>query len=346
MFDKTLGRWLDATGPHADIVLSSRIRLARNVAGVNFPGRALPADQERLIEGVEGALQNLSIYAPDRFLRSKRLTPVQTGYLVERHLASLEFAAEGVSRALFVGQDETLSVMVNEEDHLRLQTISSGLDFTPALKELQSLDEVLGAGLGYAFSGQYGFLTACPTNLGTGMRASVLIHLPGLALTREIEKILRGALQVGLAVRGLYGEGSETRGNLFQISNQVTLGKSEEEIVEVLTKIATDVVGFERKARDYLLEKLHLEIEDKVMRADAVLRSARLLTGDEATNLLGVLRLGVTTGLIPSPNTKLINELMILCRPANLQVYYDRELAPPERDAVRAELVRARLATA
>jgi protein arginine kinase len=239
-----------------------------------------------------------------------------------------------------------MSLMVNEEDHLRLQTLASGLDFGASLKELQSFDEVLGAGLGYAWSEQTGFLTACPTNLGTGMRASVLIHLPGLALTKEIEKILRGALQVGLAVRGLYGEGSETKGNLFQISNQVTLGKSEEEIIEVLNKITAEVVGFERKAREYLLEKLHVEIEDKVLRADAILRHARLLNSDEATNLLGVLRLGVTSGLISQPGVKLVNELMILCRPANLQVYYDREMPSQERDAVRSELVRAKLATA
>jgi protein arginine kinase len=346
MLDKTLSKWLDATGPNADIVISSRIRLARNLAGVNFPGRTLPADQERVIDRAEQALQGLSIYAPDRFLRRKRLSEIQTGCLVERHLASLEFAAGKTSRALFVGPGETLSVMVNEEDHLRLQILASGLDFNASLTELQSLDDVLGAELGYAFSPQYGFLTACPTNLGTGMRASVLIHLPGLALTKEIEKILRGALQVGLAVRGLYGEGSETRGNLFQISNQVTLGKSEEEIIEVLGKIANEVVGFERKARTYLLEKLRLEIEDKVFRADAILRSARLLSSTEATNLLGVLRLGVTTGLIPGPGIRSINELMIFCRPACLQDYYDRELPPRERDAVRAELVRAKLAVA
>jgi protein arginine kinase len=346
MFDKTLGKWLDASGPDADVVLSTRIRLARNIAGINFPGRTQPEDQERVVDRVEAILQQLSVFAPDRFLRSRRLTPLQTSYLVERHLASLEFASAGTSRALFVGPDETLSLMVNEEDHLRLQTLTSGLDFDAPLRELQGLDEVLGAGLGYAWSDQLGFLTACPTNLGTGLRASVLIHLPGLVLTREIEKILRGALQVGLAVRGLYGEGSETRGNLFQISNQVTLGKSEEEIIEVLSKITAEVVGFERKAREYLVEKLHMEIEDKVMRADAVLRAARLLNGNEAINLLGVLRLGVTTRLISQPSLKLINELMILCRPATLQVYYDREMPAPERDAVRSELVRARLAIA
>jgi protein arginine kinase len=211
---------------------------------------------------------------------------------------------------------------------------------------VQTFDDALGGELGYAFSEQLGFLTACPTNVGTGLRASVLIHLPGLVLSREIEKILRGALQVGLAVRGLFGEGTETKGNLFQISNQVTLGKSEEEIVEGVARTTQDIIGYERKMRDYLLEKLKPEIEDKVFRADAVLRSARLLTSAEATNLLGVLRLGVTTGLLPKPDLRTLNELLILCRPSNLQVYFDQEMPSQERDARRAELVRARLLSA
>jgi protein arginine kinase len=350
MFSKSVGRWLDASGPDSDIVLSTRIRLARNLAGLAFPGQAPAAEQDQVIQRTELALQKLSVYAPDRFIARSNLTPLKTSYLVERHLVSPDFAlpARGSAqhRAVFVGPDETLSVMVNEEDHLRLQILASGFDLSPALAELQSFDAALGAELGYAYSETLGFLTACPTNVGTGMRASVMIHLPGLVLTREIERILRGALQVGLAVRGLFGEGTETKGNLFQISNQVALGKSEEEIVEELAKTTREVIGFERKARDYLLAHLRPEIEDKVFRAEAVLHSARLLNSSEVTNFLGLLRLGVATGLLAKPDLRLINELLILGRPANLQVYYDQELSEAERDARRAELVRARLLTA
>jgi len=351
MFNKTVGRWLDAKGPCSDVIVSSRIRFARNLGGILFPGRAGSAEREEIVQRVEAALQKLSIYNPDRFVANSDLSELRTKYLVERHLVSPDFARMVAQRAVFVSSDETLSVMVNEEDHLRMQILASGFDLAPALAELQSLDEALGSALGYAFSGRLGFLTACPTNVGTGMRASVLVHLPGLVLTREIEKVLRGAFQIGLAVRGLFGEGTDTQGNLFQISNQATLGKSEEEIVQSLNKIAAEVVGFERKARTYLLENLRRDIEDKVFRAEAILRSARLLNSHEATNLLGVLRLGVACGLLTGPGQTrgsaptlgAVNELMILCRPANLQVFYDREMNQGERDALRAELVRSRL---
>jgi len=343
MFSKNIGKWLEPTGPEADVVLSSRVRLARNIRGLLFPGHASPAELESIVQHCETALHRFSIYEPDLFVRNQELTPLRAGYLTERHLISPDFLRLNQHKAAFILGDETLSVMINEEDHLRLQVLASGLDLGPVLKELQTFDDALGGELGYAFSEQLGFLTACPTNVGTGLRASVLIHLPGLVLSREIDKILRGALQVGLAVRGLFGEGTETKGNLFQISNQVTLGKSEEEIVEGVAKTTQDIIGYERKMRDYLLEKLKPEVEDKVFRADAVLRSARLLSSAEATNLLGVLRLGVTTGLLPKPDLRTLNELLILCRPSNLQVYFDQEMPSQERDARRAELVRARL---
>jgi protein arginine kinase len=341
---RTPGRWLDAQGQCTDVIVSSRVRLARNLNGVLFPGRAAAAEREEVVRRVETALQPLSIYGPGQFLTDSDLNGLHGEYLAERHLISPDFARSVLPRAVFISQDETLSIMVNEEDHLRLQVLTAGFDPGGALKDAQDLDEVLGNALGYAFSARLGFLTTCPTNVGTGLRASVLVHLPGLVLTREIEKVLRGALQVGLAVRGLFGEGSDTQGNLFQISNQATLGKSEDEIVQGLNRIATEVIAFERKARTYLLENLRPDIEDKVFRAEAILRSARLLTGREATNLLGVLRLGVATGLLARPQMREVNELMILCRPANLQVGHEREMNQRERDARRAELLRTRLA--
>lgn len=347
MFAKQTGPWLDASGPDSEVVVSTRIRLARNLEGMLFPGRAGNDEQQRVVDCCREAISRLSIFSVDSFRTSHELRPLDLEYLVERHLVSPDFAASKVTaRAVFVSQDETVSIMINEEDHLRMQVLASGFDSLPALRELQGLDAALGACLRYAFSPELGFLTACPTNVGTGMRASVLIHLPGLVLTKEIEKILRAALQVGIAVRGLFGEGTETRGNLFQVSNQVTLGKSEEEIIEELGKTTREIISYERRAREYLLKNLRLELEDKVLRAEAILRCARLLTTNEATNLLGLIRLGRAVGILNQPELATINELLVLSRPANLQFWFEREMTPQERDAARAELIRNRLKSA
>lgn len=338
-----VGRWLGATGPEADVVVSTRVRLARNLADVPFVSRAKASEQAQVVDIVRWALRDIGYLDKGRFLDDEQLTPERGRFLVERHLVSTDFVDSKLRRGLFVGADEALCLMVNEEDHLRFQALVSGLDFAAAFALVSALDERLEADIGYAFSGQFGFLTACPTNVGTGMRASVLVHLPGLVLTREIEKVLRGALHIGLEVRGLYGEGSETKGNFFQISNQRTLGQSETEIVETVTASCRQVVGYERKAREYLIKRLRTEVEDKVYRSLALLKSARILTSDEAVNLLATVRLGAALGIVNEVSLAQVSRLLVLVRPENLQVMLGERLKAAERDERRATFVRESL---
>jgi protein arginine kinase len=338
-----VGRWLAATGPEADVVLSTRVRLARNLADVPFTHRAVPRDHERTIEAVRWALTDTGYLENGKFLENEQLAEPQGQYLIERHLASPDFVASKAKRGLYVGSDEAASLMVNEEDHLRFQVLASGLDFPEAFTAAAALDEKLESQLQYAFSPEFGFLTACPTNLGTGMRASVLVHLPALVITREIEKVLRGAIHIGLAVRGLYGEGTETKGNFFQISNQKTVGQTEWEIIETISDISRQVILYERKAREYLMKKLRVEVEDKVFRSLGLLRGARVLSSDEAINLIASLRLGVALGIVNEINLEQVTRLLILVRPANLQVMLGENLTAAERDERRATFVRETL---
>ena len=276
-------------------------------------------------------------------LGNDELSESRTRLLLERHLVSLDFVESKQLRAFYVTKDETLSLMVNEEDHLRFQALVSGLDFPTAYESVSVFDDELEGELAYAFSPKYGFLTACPTNLGTGMRASVLAHLPALVLTKEIEKVLRGAVHIGLMVRGLYGEGSQTKGNLFQISNQRTLGQSESEIIETVIDIARQVIEYERKAREYLVKNFRVETEDKTFRSLALLRSARILSSDEAINLLATVRLGVALGSINEVSLEQVSRLLVLVRPANLQALLGEDLGPSQRDERRATFVRESL---
>ncbi len=338
-----VGKWLAANGPEADVVLSTRVRLARNVAEVPFTHRATETDHERTIEVARWALADSGYLDSGKFLSNEELAEPQGQYLIERHLASPDFVASKAKRGLYVSNDETTSLMVNEEDHLRFQVMASGLDFPEAFTAAAALDEKLERQLQYAFSGEFGFLTACPTNLGTGMRASVLAHLPALVITREIEKVLRGAMHIGLAVRGLYGEGSETKGNFFQISNQKTVGQTEWEIIETIADISRQVITYERKAREYLMKKLRVEVEDKVFRSLGLLKGARVLSSDEAINLIAGLRLGVALGIINEVNLEQVTRLMILVRPANLQAMLGEKLSAAERDERRATFVRETL---
>jgi protein arginine kinase len=339
----TVGKWLAATGPEADVVLSTRVRLARNLADVQFTHRAEPRDQERTVEAVRWALTDTGYLQNGKFLEDGQLAEPQGQYLIERHLASPDFVASKAKRGLYVSNDEGTSLMVNEEDHLRFQVLASGLDFPEAFTATAALDEKLEGQLQYAFSPEFGFLTACPTNLGTGMRASVLVHLPALVITREIEKVLRGAIHIGLAVRGLYGEGSETKGNFFQISNQKTVGQTEWEIIETISDISRQVILYERKAREYLMKKLRVEVEDKVFRSFGLLRGARVLSSDEAINLIAGLRLGVALGIVNEINLEQVTRLLVLVRPANLQVMLGENLTAAERDERRATFVRETL---
>jgi protein arginine kinase len=336
-------KWLEATGPFSEIVLSSRVRLARNLSGYPFVHRARVKDLKDVIVKARAATEESTHFQGGLFVDVKRLLPVDLRFLVERHLISLEMAADGQSRGLIVGEGEHLSLMINEEDHLRIQSFASGLQLERCYEAASEVDDILESRLEYAFSEKWGFLTACPTNTGTGMRASILIHLPALVLTKDIDKVLRGVNQVGLAVRGFYGEGSEVKGNFFQLSNQTTLGKSEEDMVAGLNKVAKQIIEYERNAREILVQSARLEAEDKIWRAYGILTNARTLSSDELINLCSAVRLGVGLGVIRAVSAKDLNELLILTQPAHLQKMFDSEMEPPDRDVRRAEYVRNKL---
>ncbi|MBI4542626.1 MAG: protein arginine kinase [Gemmatimonadetes bacterium] len=336
--------WLDASGPLAHVVLSSRIRLARNLEGIRFAVRARDADRRRVLDLVDAAWQrSAAARGGARFLLDD-LGPDDRQLLHERHLVSKELAAAGGERGGSSGAAVylagSLGLMVNEEDHLRLQTLHSGFGLTQAYGALERLDSELGVALPVAFHPEFGYLTACPTNAGTGLRASVLIHLPGLVLTKEISKVLQGLSQVGLTFRGLYGEGSEVVGNFFQLSNQTTLGKSEEELLDHLGKIVRQVVAYEEQARQVLLRDAPTIIEDKVWRAYGLLRHARSLSFDEAMNLLSGVRLGVGLKLIAGLSVYTLNKLLIFTQPAHLAALEVRSANDPELRATRAAYVR------
>jgi protein arginine kinase len=338
-----VGKWLSASGPESDIVISTRIRLARNLADVPFLPKARRSDQERVVDVARWALADSGYMEQGRFVDDEGLVDTKGQFLLERHLVSPDFVSSPARRGLYVSQDETISLMINEEDHLRFQVLASGLAFPDAFATAAGLDDRLEGQLQYAFSPEFGFLTACPSNVGTGMRASVLVHLPALVLTREIEKVLRGALHIGLAVRGLYGEGTETRGNFFQISNQKTVGQTEDEIIETIADISKQVVEYERKAREYLMERLRTELEDKVFRSVAILKGARILSSDEAINLIATLRLGVALGIVNEINLAEVSRLLILVKPANLQIMMGETMDSARRDERRAAFVREAL---
>jgi protein arginine kinase len=335
--------WLDASGPMSNIVLSTRVRLARNLEGVPFAVRAKEDDRRHVLELVDRVWQRSALSKGGMRFLVDDLEPSDRLLLHERHLISKELAtaaqSSGRSHAA-VYLAGPLGLMVNEEDHLRLQVFHSGFALSQAYADLERLDGELGAALPVAFHQEFGYLTACPTNAGTGLRASVLIHLPGLVLTKEIAKVLQGLSQVGLTFRGLYGEGSEVVGNFFQLSNQTTLGKSEEELLDHLGKIVRQVVTYEEQARQVLLRDAPTIIEDKVWRAYALLRYARSLSFEEAMNLLSGVRLGAGLKLIPKLSVYTLNKLVIYTQPAHLAALDVRAPHDQEQRAARAAYVR------
>ena len=326
-----------------EIVVSSRIRIARNLETLPFEIKMKPRDNERLLELVHNVIEH---NANGQYLYMQKISPLERESLLESHLISPVFLKANRPAAVFLNETGTISIMVNEEDHLRIQGLSYGLDLLNISSEVFKIEEILGESLGFAFHETYGYLTSCPTNIGTGMRASVLFHLPGLVFTNEIDKILKGAVNLGMAVRGIYGEGTEIKGNLFQISNQHTLGLREEDLVESLTKFTRMIIDVERKTRDAILAKARFEFEDKVMRSLAILKYAKILSTDEVLNLLSAVRLGIGTGVINDISIDTVNEIMLVSRPGNLQMHYGEILEEHERDIKRAEYIRKRLSPA
>lgn len=340
--------WLDERGDEFEIVLSTRVRLARNIQGFPFTIRASAAERERLLERARGALVSSEVLGDADFWRMSELDAGERTLLLERHLVSRELIAgpEGVAprgAALAVGRERAIGLMINEEDHLRLQTLKGGFQLERAWKDLDRLDEEIGHKLPYAFHHEFGFLTSCPTNVGTGLRASVLIHLPGLVLTKEIHKVLQGIGQLGLTYRGLYGEGSEVVGNYFQISNQTTLGKTEEDLIDHLGNIVSRVIAYEKQARSVLLREAPSVLEDKVWRAYGILRHARSLSFDEMMNLLSGVRLGLSLKLLRTPRVETISRIMIYAQTAHLERAARRRLDETDADLFRATYVREAL---
>ncbi|HZF53100.1 MAG TPA: protein arginine kinase [Polyangiaceae bacterium] len=340
--------WLDASGDHADIVLSTRVRLARNVEGYAFTPRARDGERLRVLSQIREAAQHVRPLQGGVLLRVDELPAEDRQLLHERHLVSKELAGldgpQGVRTGAAVLLGGETSVMVNEEDHLRVQALRAGFELEAAWRLAERLDLELGSRVPYAFHREFGFLTACPTNVGTGMRASVLIHLPGLVLTKEIQKVLAGLQQMGLTYRGLYGEGSEVVGNFFQISNQTTLGRNEEELLDHLSRVVQKVIEREEEARRVLLRDAGYIIEDKLWRAYGTLRYARSLTFDEAMNYLSGVRLAAGLKLISGLSVYTLNKLLIFCQPAHLAYTEGRSLTDGEANVARARYVRQALA--
>jgi protein arginine kinase len=338
--------WLSGEGPHADMVLSTRIRLARNLSGVPFTHRAREEQLQGVLLSVSGAAQRAPSFEQGLLLRMNEMTPVERQILVERHLVSHELGDGSRPRGIMIAADERLSLMINEEDHLRLQAMTPGFQLAEGWALADRCDDELDSGLDFAFSNDIGYLTSCPTNAGTGLRASVLIHLPALVLLDEIQRVLKSVMQVGLNVRGLYGEHSEVMGNLFQISNQTTLGRSERDSIESLERATKHIIDMERQARDRMLRDARVQIEDKVWRAYGTLRYCRSIHSREVINLCSAVRLGVALAIPGLCPLHVVNELLILTQPAHLQRFYGGELSPAERNVYRAQLVRERLEAA
>ncbi len=335
--------WLSGDGPEADIVFSSRLRLARNIRGYNFSRRLEPARRRRLFDEIVSGVRRAEIIDDPLVFRLEELAPLDRQFLLERHLISRELSAEGQG-GVMVGQDEIVSLMINEEDHIRVQVIRSGLSLRDCWESIDRIDSLLERELAFEWTDELGYLTACPSNVGTGMRASVMMHLPALVLQRQIGKIIQALGKLGLAARGLYGEGSPASGNIFQVSNQVTLGKSEAEIIGDLERIVLKIIVHERAGRKQLLEGQLLKLEDRVYRARSLLGQARLISSEETIGLLSLLRMGVDLGILEAIPRRTLNQIFIQSQPAHLQKLAGSELTAVKRDALRARLIRERLA--
>jgi protein arginine kinase len=336
--------WLEATGERADIVLSTRVRLARNLEGSPFPGRA---DAETLLsvrERVLAAVSKSNYLRNALVLLMEDVDEVTRRVLVERHLISSDLAEGGVGRAAVAGEKEIVSAMVNEEDHLRVQCIRSGLSPVNAWRLARRVDSELEQNLHYAFSSDWGYLTACPTNVGTGVRVSVLAHLVGLTRTGAIAQVLGSICKLGLSVRGFYGEGSSPLGGFFQVSNQTTLGQSEEEIANTVERVAGQLVNLEEEARQELLGAEGSGLEDEAWRAYGLLANARVLSSREVMGLCSPLRLGVALGVVDATDLATLNRLLVVTQPGHLGRPSGGTASARDRDVARADLVRRHLA--
>jgi protein arginine kinase len=345
---RSSGEWLRGSGPESDIVISSRIRLARNLADFSFISRASQQDRTDIEAALrEAVLQLQDSHLQDagelEYLNVNELKGIDRQFLVERQLISREHAESEGARGVAIDRREQVSLMINEEDHLRIQVMHSGLDLQNAWEQIDRIDTFLADHLTFAFHPRLGYLTACPTNVGTGVRVSVMMHLPALVITRQIDKVFRSLQKISLAVRGLYGEGSQAMGDFYQISNQITLGKSETDLVKQVSDIVPVLIAYERRARDFLVRESHENLHDRVSRAYGILRTAQTISSEETMHLLSSVRMGVNLGLISDLQIPTLNELFIHTQPAHLQKLRGVELDTADRNIERARYLRGHL---
>jgi protein arginine kinase len=342
--------WLSGQGPEADIVFSSRIRLARNVCDTPFPMQASPSQKKSFVAKVNKIYTKAKHLKDAEFYKSEDIDELDKQLLLERHLVSQEYIEPGEGKALIFTKDESISIMVNEEDHLRMQVLVSGFNLRSSWHKLSSIDDDLSKELSFSYLPDLGYLTACPTNVGTGLRASCMLHLPALILTKRINKILELLSRISFTTRGLFGEGTQALGDFFQISNQVGLGLSEDELIDNLIGVVNQVKAQEVDSRSILMRKHKLTLQDNVWRALGILKNARLINSKEALSHLSILSLGVDLGIIKDTDLakknnsrELLNELFIVLQPAHLQKIEGKPLTESQRDSIRAELLREKL---
>ena len=335
--------WMDSHGEHSDIVMATRVRLARNLTGYCFPIASKEDETLAVDKMVVGALLDHESEESYSYSRMAELSSLEREVLVEKHLVSPQLASPDHHGAVLLSSDESISIMINEEDHIRIQCIYPGLQLEEAFKQADGVDNILEKELPYAFDEEFGYLTSCPSNTGTGMRASVMMHLPALTITKQIERVIPAISRLGMVVRGSYGEGSKALGNVYQVSNQVTLGKTETEIMEDLANITSRLIAHERQSRKMLLQNSQVALENRLFRSLGTLVYSRLLQTGEAARCLSDVRLGIDLGIIEDVDVSILNELMIFMQPGFLQQFAETELTQEERDIFRAKLFRERL---
>lgn len=343
LLDQPAVPWMSGSGAEADIALSSRIRLARNLCSLPFPNRAAGEQLAKVADQLKSTVNVLRTADSHNYMYIKmdQLSVLERNVLVEKHIVSPYYVEHPEHRALIVRDDAAVSIMINEEDHLRIQCMRSGLNLVDALALANQIDDTIEAKHDIAFNEQMGYLTACPTNLGTGLRASVMVHLPALVITRQINRIINASTQLGLAIRGLYGEGTEAAGNIFQISNQLTLGYTEQGIIDNLKSVAQQIVDQERTARAYLLRHSSQTLADRLWRAYGTLSYARSMSGQEALSLISEVRLGIDLKIVDEVPATIFNELLVTTRPNYLQKFAARNgISETERDKLRAQVIR------
>ncbi|MFV1966185.1 MAG: protein arginine kinase, partial [Pirellulaceae bacterium] len=337
------GEWLRGSGPESDIVISSRIRLARNMADYPFIRRCNEQDRATIEKTLRERIIEVNEFEGVSYVNVDALPEVDRQFLVERQLISRELAEGEGPRGVIIDGDEKFSVMVNEEDHLRMQVMSSGLDLESAWSHINRIDDLIEGKVTYAFHDRLGYLTACPTNVGTGMRVSVMLHLPALVMTRQIDKVFRSLQKISLAVRGLYGEGSQAMGDFYQISNQITLGRGEEELISQVSEVVPVMIEYERRARDFLIKESQKDLHDRVSRAFGILCTAQTISSEETMMLLSSVRMGINLGLIEDVEIPTINQLFIHTQPAHLQKIRGVDLDTADRNVERANYLQRHL---